>query len=324
MPRSRAAASKTKRAKRVASRGKSSRRNAIRTAANIVKIESDQNNRAPPEAVRHRWHADALKTWGVIGTYLGRKRVKGKWTKELALICLVEQKLEMSAVRKEQRIPKRVRWQERGRGHWLRTDVVQGDATVELQQGILGPGDGVRSVSSGTLGAVIDHPVFGRCVMTAGHVCGGPPGEGKHAVAASGSHRFDVTVKRCQLQRTVDYAVLQPAAGSECDNLFQDRVRIGPVLTPTASELGKPVFILTDAGAIRAMCRGIHARLQTAVGTYEDLILTTPVTRPGMSGAALVDSKGHLWGFLLGIIGQHSVFMPATLPLTAEQAKLVD
>jgi S1-C subfamily serine protease len=94
------------------------------------------------------------------------------------------------------------------------------------------------------------------------------------------------------------------------------------VFVPTPADENKRLFVLDQNGAVPTICSGVHARLNTAVGVFEDVILTTPVTTAGMSGAALVDSDSRLWGFLLGTFATFSFYMPANLLLTQERSRL--
>ncbi|HKQ15482.1 MAG TPA: hypothetical protein VJT80_18750 [Steroidobacteraceae bacterium] len=280
--------------------------------------------RTPPRAALAQLHAQASAKWGAFATYLGRKKRHGRWTSEVALVCLVESKQPLEEIPKQQRIWKAAQWKERRRTYRIPTDVVAATPDLQLQQGVvLGPGDGaIFGAADATIGAAVDHPVFGRCLTTAGHLFGGPAAVGSLAQARASGLQFNVLVKRCVLQLAADYALLQPTNPADCDNLFRDRVRIGPVFVPTVADQNKPLFVLDQNGAVPTICRGVHARLNTVVGVFEDVILTTPVTTAGMSGAALVDSDSRLWGFLLGTFAGSSFFMPANLLLTQEGSRL--
>jgi hypothetical protein len=286
--------------------------------------ERGVRRRTPPRDALRELHDHACGEWGAFATYLGHKKTRGRWTKQVSLVCLVEHKVPLQDIPKQQRIPKYVRWKERRRTYALPTDVVTASPTLQLQQGIvLGPGDAASfGGADATIGAAIDHPDFGRCLTTAGHLFGGPAAEGRLAQARASGVRFNALVKRCVLQLAADYALLQPTQPSDCDNLFRDRVRIGPVFVPTVADQNKRLFVLDQAGAVPTICRGVHARMNTAIGVFDDVILTTPVTQPGMSGAALVDTDSRLWGFLLGTFAGRSFFMPANLLLTQERSRL--
>jgi hypothetical protein len=285
--------------------------------------ERRTRHRTPPRAALAELH-DRCSQWGAFATYLGRKKTRGRWTNQLSLVCLVENKPPLHEIPKDRRISGTVRWQERRRTYSIATDVVAASPTLELQQAvILGPGDGAGfSGADATIGAAIDHPDFGRCLTTAGHLFGGPGAVGSLAQARASGMQFSAQVKRCVVQLAADYALLQPTQPCDCDNLFRDRVRIGPVFVPTPADQNKRLFVLDQNGAVPTICTGVHARLNTVVGVFEDVILTTPVTTAGMSGAALVDSDSRLWGFLLGTFAGFSFFMPANLLLTQERSRL--
>ena len=285
--------------------------------------ERGLRRRTPPRAALEALH-DRASAWGAFATYLGLKKQGGKWTKAVSLVCLVEHKAELEDIPKDQRISRLLRWKERRRAYSIPTDVVAASPTLELQQGVvLGPGDGAGfNGVAATIGAAVDHPDFGRCITTAGHLFGGPAAEGRVAQARTSGVQFNALVRRCVLRLAADYALLQPTEPCDCDNLFRDRVRIGPVVVPTAADQNKRLFVLDEAGAVPTICRGVHARLNTAFGVFDDVILTTQVTRPGMSGAALVDGDSRLWGFLLGVFAGFSFFMPADLLLTQERSRL--
>lgn len=279
----------------------------------------------PPAAVRAELLDRVSRQWKVVGIYFGFKRSGSRWLRTPSLVCLVERKLrKRSLLTLAARIPLRMDWKERKRSLSIPTDVVESSTEVQLQQGpILGPGDSATFGSGfATVGAIVDHPVFGRCATTAGHLFGGPAAIGQRAQLTSGNQSFLAEVRQCIKQLAIDYALMTPVAPCDCDNLFQDRARIGPVLVPTVADLNKRAFILDGAGAVPTVVRGFHARLNTALGVFDDVILTDAVTRPGMSGAALVDTKSRLLGFLLGTLGRFSFFMPAPQLLQREFSTL--
>jgi len=285
----------------------------------------------PPSAARIELLERVHRDWKVVGTYFGFKRVRNRWTRVPSLVCLVESKPKQgrrtgrkTLVPPAERIPASVSWIERRRTFAIPTDVVASTGEVQLQQGpIVGPGDTARFGSGfATVGAIVDHPSFGRCATTAGHLFGGPVAIGRPTQLTSGNQVIPAIVRQCVLQHAIDYALMSPAVHCDIDNLFQDRARIGPVFIPTVADLNKRVFVLQGAGAVPTVVRGIHARLNTALGVFDDVILADAVTRPGMSGAALVDTASRLWGFLLGTLGRFSFFMPAPQLLLREFSAL--
>jgi hypothetical protein len=280
--------------------------------------------RAPSRAEQKRIHKDALR-WGVFGTCVGQKKKNGRWTKELAVICLAAQKPPIRALKKSRRVPRNIVWTERRRRYRIGTDVIKVSPTLELQLGtILGPGDGVSfGADVATVGAVIDHPEFGRCLTTAGHLFAGPGDVGATANATSSGVSVPTRVMRCVRAHGIDYSLLRAAVASDCDNLFQDLIRIGPSHVPGPSDVGRQLFVL-DSGSdsVETRCRGINARLQIGNDVFEDVLLCDRATRGGQSGAALVDTDNRLWGFLIGVLNGFSVFMPAETLLRLERSQL--
>lgn len=290
----------------------------------------------PPAAERAKLFDRIHRDWNVVGTYFGYKRVGNRWTRTPSLVCMVASKppkargrgaprrARMAAVPPSQRIPPTVKWAERKRTFAISTDVVQSSNKVQLQQGaIVGPGDAARFGDEvATIGAVVDHPNFGRCATTAGHLVGGSSGIGRQASLLVGNRSIPAIVRQGVQQLAIDYALLSPTVPCDSGNLFQDRARIGPVLVPTLADLKKPLFVLVGNVALPTIGKGIHARLDTALGVFDDVILTDAVTKPGMSGAALVDRASRLWGFLLGTLGDSSFFLPALQLLQREFSML--
>jgi hypothetical protein len=288
----------------------------------------------PPAAERAKLFDRIHRDWNVVGTYFGYKRVGNRWTRTPSLVCMVDSKpkpvkargrgaprrARMAVVPPAQRIPPKVKWAERKRTFAISTDVVQSSNNVQLQQGpVVGPGDAVRFGNEvATIGAVVEHPNFGRCATTAGHLVGGSRGIGRQASLLVGNRSIPAIVRQGVQQLAIDYALLAPTVPCDRDNLFQDRARIGPVFVPTLADLKKPLFVLVGDIALPTIGKGIHARLDTALGVFDDVILTDAVTKPGMSGAALVDRASRLWGFQLGTLDGSSFFLPALQVLQRE------
>ncbi len=281
--------------------------------------------RVPPRAESERIHECARK-WRVFGTFLGQKKKRGRWTSEVAIVCLTtDEKRPVRQIDKRRRIPKSVSWTERRRRFKIRTDVIRAVPEMVLQLGtVLGPGDGVRfGTSTATVGAAVDHPHFGRCLTTAGHLFSGPSDEGATAIAVSNGASISTRVMRCVRAFGIDYALLRAAAQADCDNLFQDLIRVGPLHVPGVADFGKQLFVLdNERDSVETRCRGIHARLEIGNDVYEDVILCDRVTAGGQSGAALIDADNRIWGFLIGALNGFSVFMPAETLLRIEQSQL--
>ena len=113
--------------------------------------------------------------------------------------------------------------------------------------------------------------------------------------------------------------------GADCDNLFRDVYRIGPVYTPAAADVGTTVFLLDSAGSVtRTTCRGVGGQFDAGQGSYFDVLQTDCISNAGQSGGALIDGAQRLWGFLLGALdGQFSIYAPAQLILDAAGVQLI-
>jgi hypothetical protein len=279
----------------------------------------------PPEAIRATWRKD-LATSSVVGTFLGRPTVKGKYRREAALVCLVDRKLEPSELPEGQRIRSHVRWAEGQRQRRLATDVVQITRLVELQA-LLGPSEEVRRTGErASTGMAIMHSEFSACVTTAGHSLLPDSPDGTVTVFEGGSGIPVHVCKRIQ-NGSNDYALLQsPDKSVPVGNTTSSGVQLGPVYVPTLDDLGTSLYVVDGRGNwTRVSCIGIHAHLPIDDATgFEDVILTDPKTTAGQSGSCLVDSNARIWGVLIGIYsGLYSIFMPAINLLTNEAATLL-
>lgn len=282
--------------------------------------------RVPPAGVRKRLIATAIRRWRLFGAYIGQRKRRGRWTREISLVCLTTDKQPMRQLPKGRRIPRVVTWRERARTYRLATDVIEATAELTLQSApIAGPCDSVHaSDSRAMIGAVIMHPNFGRCLTTAGHLFSGPRPIGQAAVLRTGTKSLGFTVRQCVRQGGIDYALMSPDSACDCDNLFQDVIRIGPVFIPEPSGKGRQLFVLNGVSDSQpTVCRGVNATLVLSNGIFDDVILTDAVTDDGESGTALVDGENRVWGFLIGANAEFSVFMPAHALLWREQSQLV-
>lgn len=255
-----------------------------------------------------------LRSCGALGFQYGRKRTGGRWLKYPAIVLFTRRKGDPARGDKIAPIPAWLEWTDGARRHRLRTDVVEVKEKLVLQSGpVFGPGDGIAFASDvASVGAAVSRPGTGRLLTTAGHLLG-HGSSGQRVSVASGGTVVTAVADTAVVRGAIDYALLRLPAGTRCDNLFRDQIRIGPVFNPTILDVGTPVMVLDRFGqAIRTRCRGINARLSSGGVVYAGLITTDAVTESGQSGGALIDDGNRLWGFLVGRVGDSmSVFVPA-------------
>ncbi|MCP3137300.1 hypothetical protein [Pyxidicoccus xibeiensis] len=290
----------------------------------------------PPPSVLSGLVKSLLSARNVIGVFVGRKVRRGE-EGGLALCCLVSQKLPRRQLPESLLIPPRLEWFPTSRRRReVRTDVL--DAGSFQRQGgelTLGPGDLVRTPGRGTVGMVMDHPGFGRVVVSAGHVFTDPSWTGTHVHApgteptvsmrniGGASRGFQGALLKVVVTEDADYALVRPRGVQYCQNTFQDALPLGLPYLPTADDLGKDLYVLSHAG-MRAT-RFVGAQGQVVVGSQgiiRNVLLTQGVTEPGDSGACLIGMDRRIWGLLVGRNkGQHndlSVFMQVGVPLYLE------
>jgi hypothetical protein len=257
----------------------------------------------------------------VIGCYVGHKEIDGRRTRQLAWICLVKKKVAAKRLVAEERVPRIVEWTERGRSRRIQTDVIQIGATFRYQSAnVVGPGDLIAaSGERGTVGAALNHAILGRCFTTARHVVDGAP-IGSITVTSQGQ---EIQARVARLGTRADYALLKPLTALDCDNLWEDTYRVGPVYIPSEHDVDKPLYVLTTVGARGPLrCRGVYADLNLPGGpSFQDVILTEAGTYAGDSGCCLVDEWSRIWGFLVGRLGNdYSIFVPAISVVMLENA----
>ena len=256
-----------------------------------------------------------LQKYGAFGFHIGMKQRRGRWSRQPVMVFLTEHK---GSPRQRgagtATIPKFLSWKDGKHRHRLPTDVVQAEPRIELQMAaVFGPGDAADvSHDVASIGAAVRRPGSGDFLTTAGHLVGAQ-GAGRSVQMSSDGLQISARVFEAVVANEIDYALLRPPLGIFCDNLFQDRVRIGPVYTPIVSDVGASLFVLGRNGVVvPAVCRGVNQLLFTVGGSYRGVIATNPVTSGGQSGGALIDSSNRLWGFLLGVMpGRFSLFVPA-------------
>jgi hypothetical protein len=280
----------------------------------------------PPRSWHQHELPRLLAQWGAFGGFIGRRKRAGKWLDEPCLVVMTALKHDPKRGGVK-RVPSFVRWKDGRHAYRLATDVLEVAPTIRRHAAnVLGPGDSVTvGNEQGSVGAAVTHPQAGPCVLTAGHVVANGGGKGQPTTVTSSGTDVAASVVDFQSQTTIDYAVIRPAAGADCDNLFSNAYRIGPVYTPAAADVGTTVFLLDGTGNVtRAWCRGVGCQFDTGDGRYFDILQTDCISCPGQSGGALIDSAQRIWGFLIGTLdNQFSIFAPAQLIFDTAGVQLI-
>ena len=260
-----------------------------------------------------------LETYGAHGYQFGRKHSGGRWRQQPAITFFTKRKHDPASGAEIARIPTWLTWTDGKRRHRLRTDVIELADALELQAGVFGPGDGMQfGAQVASIGAAVNRPGAAALLTTAGHTFGHRQNEGQTVTISSGAETAQAKVEISIVQGSIDYALLSPIDAVQCDNLFNDQIRIGPLFHPTLGDVDTPLMVLDRFGrATPTQCRGVDATIESRGVTYDGLITTDPVTVPGQSGGALIDYTNRLWGFVIGRIGPTvSIFVPAHVVFT--------
>jgi hypothetical protein len=299
--------------------------------------------RIPREAHRKEIYDALMQLPNVRGCFIGHRKRAGRRTRELTVVCCVEEKVPYRSVRGKERIPKTVKWpQTSTRVGSLPTDVqmIGGSARHAV---VLGAGDqavsftplgGGRLPTLITVGAAMRHPFYGPVVTTAGHGVGAgsygavsfPSGkEPRIGLRNDGQgHPRDGIIHRICVLPDADYAIIGAPPGVDVANLYQDTQPLGQLYAPQVSDLNKVAFVLATRGIVATRIRGIHGEFPVGDLVFQDLILTDVCTLGGDSGGCLVDGVSNLMGFVEGqttVSGELlSVFTSAGWPFVHESA----
>ncbi|MFP2909473.1 hypothetical protein ACLESD_31405 [Pyxidicoccus sp. 3LFB2] len=277
----------------------------------------------------------------VTGVFVGHK-VHGGEEGGLALCCLVDQKLPRRQLAKSALIPPRVEWAPTSRSRrTLKTDVLEAGAFQRCNDTLtLGPGDAVRAPGRGTVGLVMDHPAFGRVIVSAGHVFTDTTWTGTHVYEPGTEPRVSLrniggTAKgfRGELLKVVvtedaDYALVRPLTHmAHCGNTFRDSMPLGLPYLPSADDVGDDLYVLSHVATRATTFVGAQAQVVVGPqGIIRNVLLTRNdqnPTQPGDSGSCLIDLDRRVWGLLVGHSQRYSVFMQADVPLFFEGASYV-
>ena len=289
----------------------------------------------PPRSAYSRLRTDLKrKDRNIVGCFIGQKRVGSRYRKGVCLTVLVKRKVADHLLPDIKRIPRSVAFARVDGSRvkaTINTDVIEWvSSKASLAELVLGPGDGVVE-QMGTIGAVIQHPRFGKVLTTAGHVVYKRKGAWEWTdlgypveLALSGSGQAVAgEVLRSVCTSTCDYAFLRPLDDTRLDNLYLDQYPIAAPRELSEFDIGRPVWVLSRSGHTQTVLRGFGGSLPIGVaGSMHGLILTDWASEAGDSGALLIDERWHALGFLVGTYANpdvsYSVFMRAAVPLEGE------
>ncbi|WP_426730220.1 hypothetical protein [Myxococcus faecalis] len=272
-----------------------------------------------------------LSLRNVTGVFVGHKGGED----ELALCCLVSQKVATRKLPTSALIPRRLEWHPTSRRkRTVRTDVLE---SVAFQRHalpvVLGPGDAVVSPGRATVGMVVDHPRYGRVAVTAGHAFAGPEWTGTYEYtigseppvflfnAGSKPQGFQGQLLKVVVTPRADYALVRPLNVSLCQNTYGDELAIGIPYLPSTSDIGSDLYVLCAERLLRTRFQGAFGQIFVgSQGLISNVLLTDKVTMPGDSGSCLVGLDMRAWGLLVGSNDRYSVFMQVGTPLFLEGA----
>jgi hypothetical protein len=302
--------------------------------------------RVPGTARLEAIYNELMQRPNVVGCYVGRKRTRGRETKAISIVCVVNQKIKKKDLDPGMELlPAEIEWPaSRDKRLTVATDVqlIGGPFQPAAAASVTGPGDDIRRPMSGgasperaTVGLAMQHPLFGHVVTTAGHLFLNGPGnitwesDNRPRVMLANSLDGGTSFRGIGLKAVVsslaDYALVMPENQAPAANRFRDLHPIGGPYLPSADDIGSPLLVLSRAGIRKTRFVGVAASLPAGVaGVMRRLIVTTFNTEAGDSGSCLVDMQSRLWGLLVGsgeINGRaHSVFISSVVPLSMEQA----
>ncbi|HEX8170992.1 MAG TPA: hypothetical protein VF824_10675 [Thermoanaerobaculia bacterium] len=200
----------------------------------------------------------------------------------------------------------------------------------EAEAGTVGIGDRIRRANgeSATVGIVMDHHQFGPVLTTAGHLFLDGFTDGERVFLTTGGVTYPGRVVSRRLATSLDYALIQLDEPLQHRNWYLPQYRLRQLFAPSQVDRGTALFILTaDRLPRNVTCKAVGARGMIDGRPMEDLILTEWRTRPGDSGACLVDAQQRAWGLLVGRIDTAtfslSAFAPAHLAVFEETSTFI-
>lgn len=283
-----------------------------------------------------RYHIRGLSAFNAIRTeiherynvstcFLGYRRVEGKLTRQMSLVCSVTRKRKLDKQDPE-RIRKMLYYVHDGCRHGIKTDVIEIRKPLHYHAEY-NPGDGINSGTvSATVGAFAKHRKYGAVFVTAGHFAEDVGGNGVQVHftdAETGDHELAGRVITHEKKGAIDYALIKPHPDHD-EQL--SNFPITRIYQPTLkSDLGQQVFMVTRGKFKPTVCRAVGGSIGPPYSDeiIDNVILTDPVSKPGDSGCALVDGHMRVWGILLGSLPNNfSIFMPITTLLSRQSLEI--
>ena len=263
----------------------------------------------------------------IEGCFVGRKRVAGRKTQTVSVVCCVGKKESSRRLAANQRVPKIVEWSDGKafRGRFI-TDVQEISGGQRLAA-VGGPGD-LMIIAPGnsraTVGVALQHPTLGAVMTTAAHafldqpgtMTFGAAGPSIQLAASTNGPNLAATARLAHWTADADFALVE-VTGSPT-NLYDDKVLVRPPHWALPEDIGKLVFALTSRGPVPLRFEGATASIELGGHPADRMLLTRPLTLAEMplsgdSGCCLVDDQFRLWGLLVGMCVinalPHFVFM---------------
>ena len=294
----------------------------------------------PGKATLRRLYGTLMADPNVVGCFIGYKRTSNRRLNRAVLVCGLKKKRPKAAVPFKKLLPKRIPWRRTaGKTISIETDVqTVGRSSRRQFEAVVGPGDQVTSPEKATIGAVLNHPVHGRVITTAGHVfvkagygsldftAAPRPMSIANVVGGLAAPGFHGQALKAVVSPDTDYTLIKPSEGS--GNQFEDEAAFAltGVHFADQSDLGTSLFVLTCRGLLGTELLGVNGAMDVGKLFAQGLLMTREVTIPGDSGSCLVDSTFRLWGFLIGTAKfngvRYSVFISPDWVLAFEDATL--
>jgi hypothetical protein len=252
---------------------------------------------------------------GVRSVHWGLRRHGAGLSEEPGIVVVVERKRSKADLPKDQQIPSLLVFRFRGKRTQVRVDVQPQGGVGRLHSGEIRPGDRGRVVvggATGTLGGFVNAGAEIHAVL-AGHVAGqtGLP------VSAHGGLGPDYDLGRVlEVQLSDDAAScgpVPPAAlvltGDPANVRDPDSNDVNTIVTvEVAWDPSGRAAQLTDVGATGYFPDGSLSGLAA---------LASQITTDGDSGAPVEDYSGTVIGFVVGVSGGKTMFMPARRAINA-------
>lgn len=239
------------------------------------------------------------------------------------VIVILPAKLPRPALPRQARIPRHARFRFRGRACVVRIDVqgAGGPGRLHETEGLEPGAQASVRVGSreGTLGGVLQGaPEASRRAVLSGHVALVTGGSVTASSPGVGPVELGSVLKVLPLS-SGDLALVGPV--QEAAHLLCLSTRA--IRDPGPTDLSATVHVLvaSEPGGIAARVTdvGCEATFRTLAGNVrvEGLLGLEQVTQPGDSGAPVVDWRGDVIGFVVGVFARRTMVMPARRALDA-------